>query len=169
MFFCIMPDQKDQTELIELNITEEMKDSLQKVLAFKSVPGIQFLIRQYIQHGLKEDLEKIKQYQNAVKARQTIINEIEYLLGVGPCIYCDSDLEIVETSIFSAWNGEFIAICPNDTCPHTTKSWEVLKSQGASGGYVFYRDSHGNSGSLPIGPTQQTKIKSKFPKGKCQK
>jgi hypothetical protein len=159
------PDRENQTESLEISMTKEMKEKLQKISLFKSSRSITSLARHYIRQGLKEDESRMKREQDIIKGRQAIIDAMTTLICGPPCPHCELPLEAVETSIFSSWSGELIALCTNDDCPYFSKSWEVLREQGTyNHGYRYYRDQRGSSGALPVGPTEKKQKKLKLPK-----
>jgi hypothetical protein len=158
-------DREDQTETLTLSITKEMKENLSKISIFKATPSVHSLVRKYIRQGLKDDLAKMERERNLTKQRQKMIESLSKLLCGPPCPHCGSDLELVETSILSSWGGEIIAVCNDDDCPYFSKSWDVLREQGTyHHGYRYFRDQHGSSGAIPVGPTEQKKKKFKLPK-----
>jgi len=150
---------------VVLNLSKETRKKIGQVAVFKSVPSPEELIKQYIRQGLKEDLEKLDKHKHLVKERQLQIETMFNLLCGDPCPHCASELEIVETSIFSSWSGEMIAVCHNDDCSYFCNSWEVMKKQGHNSGYRFFRDANNSSGAIPVGPAERKSIKITLPKG----
>jgi hypothetical protein len=140
-------------ERVELIVSSETLRDLHQVSIYKGTPSFKELINKYIERGLRRDKEKMEATRRLTLERQNQINEMSKLLKK-VCPHCQTELSVIETSPLSRWQGEFIGVCMNNSCPYFVKSWEAMKKQGHHAGYRYYRDARGSDGPLAVGPIE---------------
>lgn len=143
----------DKMTSIELDISEKKLRELNQVSIYIGTPSFKDLILNYIDRGLSLDKAKMEATRQATLERQRQINEISRLVKE-VCPHCQKEISVVETSSYSRWRGEYLGVCLNNECPYFIKSWEVMKEQGNHAGYRYYKDLHGSSGPLAVGPVE---------------